>query len=311
MRRGLPFVAGLAAALLVAPAAWADDDLADYLEGAAAAEFHGSGIVLCTWDGDSAGTTYEVTRSGGMSMVHGAGGELMAAGGTTATRSGADWYGLEVEEWSAWALSDRYRITDPEPTTRLGRSAVAVTVMEGPTERARMIIDEESTVPLVTEILDGEDGVFRVAVLVEFSPGPQPMPSDMPEMHEQTMVTRGPAPDRLGIEVAGYRRADTYRGEEGTLHAFYTDGLFSFSLFETERTRRLGAFEEATRFEVGGHTYRRIVAPSEVWVQWNAPDYSYVLVGDLPPDHIAAVLTELPEPGEPGFWIRLWRRLFG
>ncbi len=311
MRRALPLLVILALTVAATPAAAADDDLAGYLEGAAAAEFHGSGIVLCTWGSDSAGTTYEVTRSSGMSMVHGAGGDLMVAGGTTASRTGADWYGLEVEEWTAWALSDRYRLTDPEPVTRLGRSAVAVTVMEGPVERARMVIDDESTVPLVTEILDGRGNAFRVAVLIDFTPGPQPMPSDMPEMHEQMMVTRTPAPDHLGTEVAGYRRADTYRGDEGTLQAFYTDGLFSFSLFETKRTSRMGAFETATTFEVNGHTYRRIVAPSEVWVQWNAPDHSYVLVGDLPPDHIAAVLTELPEPGDPGFWVRLWRRLFG
>jgi hypothetical protein len=312
MRRLTVVLIGIAAMLLTAiPIAIADDDLADYLQDAADAPFHGMGVVVCTWGTESAGATYEVTRSDGMSMVHGPNGELMAIGATTATRSGADWYGLEVEEWAAWSLSDRYRLSEPQPTFRLGRRAVAVTVMEGEIRRANLIIDEESTVPLITEILDGDGNVFRMAVLIDFAPGPQPMPDDMPEMHEMTMVARAPAPGRIPTDLAGYARADTYRGEEGTLQAFYTDGLFSFSLFETERTRRLGAFEDASRFVVAGNEYRRIVTPSEVWVQWNAPDYSYVLVGDLPPDHIAEVLQELPAPGDRGFWVRLWRRLFG
>lgn len=311
MRRLIGPLLGLLLVFEAAPVALADDDLADYLEHAAGAEYHGEGIVLCTWAGESAGATYEVTRSGGMSMVHGAGIELMAAGNAMATRSGTDWYGLEVEEWTAGDLSDRYRVAASEPVTRLGRPALAVTITEGANVRARMVLDEESTVPLVTEILDGDGKVFRLALLFDFAPGPQPMPAEMPELYHRTMVTRTEAPDRLSATVAGYVRADTYRGEEGMLQAFYTDGLFSFSLFETRRTRTPGAFERAALLDLGGREYRLIVAPSELWVQWSAPDHTYVLVGDLPPDHLTAVLGELPQPGEPGFWVRLWRRLFG
>jgi hypothetical protein len=54
-----------------------------------------------------------------------------------------------------------------------------------------------------------------------------------------------------------------------------------------------------------------VVTPSQVWVFWNAPDRSYVLVGDLPPDHLVTALGGLPQPGERGLMVRLWRRLFG
>ena len=57
--------------------------------------------------------------------------------------------------------------------------------------------------------------------------------------------------------------------------------------------------------------YRRVVTPTSLWVHWDAPDHSYVLVGDLPPDHLTEVLAELPEPGRRNVLVRLWRRLFG
>ena len=41
------------------------------------------------------------------------------------------------------------------------------------------------------------------------------------------------------------------------------------------------------------------------------PDNSYVLVGDLPPDHLADVLQTLPRPGDRSIFVKLWRRLFG
>ena len=81
------------------------------------------------------------------------------------------------------------------------------------------------------------------------------------------------------------------------------------------RTARRGErppeFDGATELEVDGRTYRRMVTPTSLWVHWNAPDRSYVLVGDLPPDHLLEVLERLPAPGERGLLVRLWRRLFG
>ncbi len=290
-------------------AARADDDLEGMLESAAEADFYGVGVVMSTWDGDSAATTYEVTRSDGMSMVHGPSGDFMLSSGLSASRSGADWYALEVAEWSAWSLSDRYSLGEQISTTRLGRAATEVMVMEGDLARARLVIDDISTVPLLTEILDSAGNVFRLAVMIEFDSEPAAM--DVPgDFHEREMLMSAAPSNRLPAEVFGYRRVDSYASGDGT-QTFYSDGLFSFSVFESKRGTRPEAFDAATRFEVVGEKYRRIVTPSNVWVHWDAPNHSYVLVGDLPPDHILAVLQELPEPGNRGFLVRLWRRLFG
>ncbi len=287
----------------------ADEDLEGMLESAAEADFYGVGVVMCSWDGDSAATTYEVTRSHGMSMVHGPDGDFMLAGGLSASRSGADWYALEVGEWSAWSLSERYSLGEPKSTSRLGRSASEVMVMEGDMARARLIIDDVSTVPLLTEILDAEGEVFRLAVMIDFDAEPpaMAMPDDF---HEREMLMPAAPTERLPGSVFGYRMLDSYGADDG-VQVFYSDGLFSFSVFESNRGSRPKDFESATPFKVGEAQYLRIVTPSNVWVQWDAPDHSYVLVGDLPPDHIVAVLEGLPAPGQRGFFVRLWRRLFG
>lgn len=303
----------LAAAVLVCIplTAGAGDSLEDLLENTGEGEFRGVGVVMCTWGRDSAAATYEVERSRGMSMVHGPDRDLMLSGSLVAVGSGAEWYALEVAEWSSWALSDRYTLGQPKPTTRLGRAATQVVILEDGRPRARLVIDDESTIPLVTEILDGEGRVFRMASLVEFAVGPGPEHREMPdEYRHRTVMESATAASRLPRDTAGYRLVDAYEAPGGT-QSYYSDGLFSFSVFEARRGQTPAEFERATRFGIDGAVYRRVVTPTNVWVHWNSPDNSYVLVGDLPPDHLIAVLRTLPEPGDPALFVRLWRRLFG
>ncbi|MCJ7726331.1 MAG: hypothetical protein MUP76_08105 [Acidimicrobiia bacterium] len=298
-------------AMSIPAVATADDDVAGMLEEASEADFHGSGVLMCTWGSDSAAATYEVTRSAGMSMVEGPSGSLMSADGVSATRSGSDWYGTEVEEWAAWAVHTRYSLGETVATTRLGRPAFEVTILENGLPRIRLILDAESTVPLSTEILDGDGRVFRMAVLITFDPGTQDMPDEMPPMETMETIHPMASSGSLPAAVNGYVRADVYDAGSGAVQAFYTDGVFSFSVFEAKRSGRPEAFERATEFEAGGDRYRRIITPTSTWVHWDAPDRSYVLVGDLPPDHLLRVLEDFPAPGNRSFFVRLWRNLFG
>jgi len=293
-------------------AAAADESLEDLMQNAGAGEFHAVGVVMCSWGSDSAAATYEVVRTQGMSMVQGPGRDLMLSGSLVAVGSDAVWYALEVSEWSSWSLSDRYSLSEAVPTSRLGRSATAVTILENGSPRARLVIDDESTIPLVTEILDGDGRVFRLASLVEFEPGVGDDHAAMPEdLGSRNVMRRAAAGATLPETAAGYRRADTYGAPGGSLQAYYTDGLFSFSVFESKRGPMPREFAGATVFRVGDGAYRRLITPTNVWVHWSSPDQSYVLVGDLPPDHLVGVLAELPDPGDRALFVRLWRRLFG
>lgn len=307
-------LATLAVALLltsIPTAALADDDVAEMMEEASEAEFHGSGIMMCSWGVDSAATTYDITRSAGMSMIEGPGGAMLSHDGVAAVRSGSDWYGTEIEAWAAWSVSDRYTLGDSIETSRLGRPALLMTVLQDGEPRIRMILDAESRVPLSTEILDGDGTVFRMAALVTFEPGTSDMPDDMPEMEVMGTVHPMVGSTSLPASVAGYQRADVYDAGGGAIQVFYTDGIFSFSVFEAKRGQRPTAFDHATEFESGGSRFRRIITPTNTWVHWDAPDRSYVLVGDLPPDHLMAVLEDLPAPGNRGLLVRWWRALFG
>ncbi len=309
--------AGIVAAVLIVGSspALADEALEEMLESAGSADFTASGIVACTWGEDSAAASYEVSRHGGMVMVSGGGMDLMLGGGVVATRSGTDWYGLGMDAWSDWILSDRYSLDQPSEVLRLGRPAREMLVHELAEPRARVIVDAETGVPLLVEILDGGGAVYRMAALVDFTPAEAaPAAATVPGMDGMTQrrsIGGRASPGELPPTAAWYRLVDTYSGPADTVHAFYTDGLFSFSVFESRRGPTPEAFRDATAFAVAGETYRRIVAPSQVWVQWHAPDRTYVLVGDLPPDHVEDVLSDLPEPGERSILVRLWRRLFG
>ncbi|MDP2622653.1 MAG: hypothetical protein Q8Q29_02510 [Actinomycetota bacterium] len=312
MRRRFLVVLIATTALGLPVVAAADESLEELMENAGAGEFHAVGIVMCAWGDQSAAATYEVVRSRGMSMVHVPGRDLVLSRSLVAVGSGADWYALEVAEWSSWTLSERYTLGDAVATSRLGRAATAVTVLEDGRPRARLVIDDESTIPLVTEILDGEGRVFRLASLVEFEPGTGEGHPEMPQdFGRRSVMERATATARLPETAAGYRRADSYEAPGGALQSYYTDGLFSFSVFESRRGPMPNEFTQASEFEIDGEAYRRLVTPTNIWVHWSSPDRSYVLVGDLPPDHLLAVLADLPEPGDRAIFVQLWRRLFG
>ena len=312
MRARAAAVAALAPVLAALPAAaLADGAVAEMLEETGEAEFRGSGIVMCSWDGDSAATANEVTRSGGMSMVEGPGGATMSYGTVAAVRSGSGWTGTDVEQSAEWAVGDRYTLGEARDTVRLGRPAVMVTILDEGSPRVRMILDAATRVPLGTEVLDGEGGVYRMSALVTFDAGAQARPDEMPERDDMGMAHSTAAAASLPESAHGYLRADVYEAGPGTVQAFYTDGLFSFSVFESPRGKRPDVFASATEIRLDGHRYRRVITPTAVWVHWDAPDRSYVLIGDLPPDHLLAVLDRFPEPGERGFLVRLWRILFG
>jgi hypothetical protein len=297
---------------LSAGTALADDALEQLMEDAGVADFAGRGIVLCTWGADSAAATYSVTRTRGMSVVSGAGADLMTTGGIAAFRSGAGWSTVEVGEWSPWALDDRYTLAAPEPAERFGRSAEQVTVLEDGRPRATVVFDGATGVPLLTEILDGDGKQFRVAAMIEFGVDAAGRSGgEMPQTERRRSVWASSVAGDLPERAAWYRRVDLYAGPEGVVHAYYTDGLFSFSVFESDRGPTPEPFKSASEFEAAGHRYLGITEPLSLWVQWHAPDRSYVLVGDLPPDHLDAVLADLPAPGERSPLVRLWRWLFG
>ncbi len=299
----------VALGILVAGPARAGDDLDEYLERAAEAEFSGTQIVISQWNGESAAGLYEVSQADGVTQIERNGGMAMLMGdGKVRSATGSS--EVYVSEWSEWRLADRYTTAAPEATVRLGRPAQSLSVFENGRLRFLMVFDSETGAPLLSEVFDSGGNPFRVAVMMDFTPGPGALRRSFVAAVPSEEMPRVDGID-LPASAAGYWRADVYAGPAKTKHAFYTDGLFSFSVFEVPGRSDAGSFADGSKFRRGGHTYRSLLNPGAVQLFWNTPNASYVLIGDLPPDHLESVLDELPRPGEPNVLVRVWRGLFG
>ncbi|NNK90995.1 MAG: hypothetical protein HKO87_01060, partial [Acidimicrobiia bacterium] len=299
MRRLAALIA-LAVALVVLPAAGAfADELADYLEAAEQADYSGRQLVVTIVEGSTTAEIYDVDHGGGVMMVDD---DTIVGAGSVRDES----VGVEVSEWNSDTMGPRYSTADPTPVMRLGRDAVQIDVFEDELLRARMVFDTESSAPMMTQVFDGSGQVFRWSSMLDFSPTASPTMKTMGRDAEVEILMTSATVD-LPQSAAGYLRQDAYVGPNDGVHAFYSDGLFSFSVFDLSGDVDVDEFDTAPRFEANGYEYHRLVTPSDMWVKWERGDHTYLLVGDLPPDHLEDVLTELPRPQGLNFFQRMWK----
>lgn len=308
MKRAL-FVGSLVGGWLVLSTAGAiaSDGLDEYLNRASESEFSGRQVVSCSVDNNGSTGTYDVVQVAGTTMIHSGPLGAMFAGGKMGDDRG--WSPQLIDEWADWRISDRYTLAGPLESSFLGREAVELRILEDDRTRSRVLLDEETSAPLFSEVYDGDGDVFCMAAMLQFSTD-----IDMPSFPEpaggyQTVETG--IETELPETVFGYWRADTYLAVEGTVQAFYTDGLFSFSVFEAKATAKTGDLEKADKVELANKTYRRVILPGETRLLWRTASQTYILLGDLPPDHLEAVLIELPRPARANVMVRVWRSLFG
>lgn len=283
------------------------EDLEDYLAEAGSAEYSGRRIVVTNWEGTSTVGVYEFAHAGGVALIDDGTGEAMVGAGRMSNAGG----GVILPEWSAATLADRYTTEDALAVTRLGRDAHVISVREDGAVRATIVFDDTTGAPLATEVYDGEGRLFRYTAMLDFDPSPVLVYSEMATTGYAYDVMTPDTEGALPAEVGDYVRADAYSGPDDARHTFYTDGLFSFSVFEIGGETTPSRFDDAADLDVNGASYALIVEPTDVWVSWSASGTTYVLVGDLPPDQLAEVLEDLPRPSRPGIFRRLWRGLFG
>lgn len=292
--------------LAVGPAA--ATDLTDYLRDADEAVYSGRKIVITVWDGDAEYAILDIQHAMGVTVVDRYGGDVVVGAGKMRSVSGDG--AIQFVAWTEEALSSRYTVRPAASRpVHVGRDTIVVDVLEEGTTRTRFMFDADTHAPLVTEVFDGSGKLFRYSSMVEFSVGVPDMPSsrgDATPYDVAIPVSDHPFPDAAGE----YRFVDAYGAPDDTVQGFYSDGLFSFSLFEIEGRADIDAMVDGSPFTVGDSEYTIVVAPTESWVLWNAESSTYVLVGDLPPDHLEKVLVDLPAPIRWNWLQRLWHRLF-
>lgn len=308
MRR-IRVAAALSALLVVASVAPAlADEFGDLMESAAEADFSGRQIVATFLDGETAFEIIEVEHAGSMMMTGSEGHESMIGSGKL---SGGDGGAIAVSSWNSSQMSDRYEVGSSSPVRRLAREATAVEISEDGMVRMRLVFDEATGAPLVTEVFDGRGNLFRLSSMIEIDKIPDTLYGAQGHYTDEFEVLVPTNRHSLPGEAAGYNLADAYTGPTDSVQGFYSDGLFSFSLFLVKGSADSQRFSDAGTVELDGLKYRRLVNPGEIWVTWRANGDTYVLVGDLPPDHLEEVLDELPKPGRKNLLGRLWSGLFG
>jgi hypothetical protein len=301
---------GLVAAFVIASVGPAlADDLDDYLADAGEAVYSGRRVVGTTWDGFESIGIVDIQHLGGMATV-GSGSSYATIGGGRMHLDGPTGAALSFIGATHFDLDGRYAVSQGGTTEHLGRSAYVLEVTEAGFVRMRMIVDESTSAPLATEVYSRDGTVFRYSSMIEFSVSVDPEMALMDERSYEMMLPMDQA--GLPVDAAGYQLVDVYSGPQGANQAFYTDGLFSFSVFTTNgRVNWEAAIDDELPYTVDGNSYWRVINPATLWVMWNAPGTTIALVGDLPPDHLEEVLADLPRPGRHGWMQRMWNRLFG
>ncbi len=189
----------------------------------------------------------------------------------------------------------------------LGRSSTSYRLVRDGSTRAELMFDDESGALVATTTFTGDGEVYCNWRFISFDPtdpGDESPSPESPEELELSPWADAPLPET----VAGFVLLDLYEDDEGFRFAYYSDGFFSFAVFETPSIVRLG---DAETVAFGEATYLRSFAPGQATYVWEARNGGMALVGDLPPDLHEAVLEALPVPEDRGLLQRVWRTLFG
>jgi hypothetical protein len=134
------------------------------------------------------------------------------------------------------------------------------------------------------------------------------VPADAPRA-PLTSATRQPrpiesvgAPFRAPNSVGdGFRLAGRYRDAAGTVHLFYSDGLFGVSVFEQKGELDWRALPAGETRTVAGHDVRQYRTPAGVVTVWESDDVVYTAVTDAPADQVDDLLGDFGPSGSPSF----------
>ena len=305
MRRLVSLVAVLTL-LPVAPAFATELD--EILERTRAAEYSAEQIISCSTPYGAQDAFVRLVQADGELTVSSnaiEGAEVSAGAGLwTLTRPDGLVTGAAVE--GAQSLEgDLYDVSDASRIRFLGRDAEAYRLERDGELRAELVVDTETGALVQAVTFTGDGEVYCTRRFVSIDGTPQELASKQPvEISPTEQIQNSMLPE----SVAGFVRLDHYEDEDGFTFAYYSDGFFSFALFETPASVDVPGGSEV-EFESGAYT--RAFNAGQVSYAWDTRSGGMALIGDLPPDLHEGVLSEMPSPDDPGLLRRWWRSLFG
>lgn len=300
MRRFAIFVILVAASILSAVPAFASDDFAPYFEEQAAAEFSGEETIVCHTPDGVVSELSLVRQADGVRVVE----DSEGAVGVTRVSVGED-----------WVLGEQYRVGVSGRDRFLSRNVDVVEVFEGDLVRVVLFFDQSTGALLASDVNNADGSSYCSSRFLSFDPA-------APAIERELLAGMTAAPGAgtqhevdasvLPAEVAGFTRMEASDGPaDGVTNAYYADGLFSFTLFVSEKAIEVPELAEAPEVELASGKYTRQFYPGRVIFAWQTRAGGFVLVGDLPLDLQDEVLEALPAPGQANFFVRFWRGLFG
>jgi len=301
----------LVVALMMLPATSAfATELDELLTQSREATYSAEQIIACSTPEGARDAVVRITQTGGELKVSSSltgDVEVAAGSGTWSLRRGGGLVAEATVDEGKGKSEPLYSVEEQEAVDYLGRAAMSYLLIRDGSPRAELVFDDETgaLVNVVTYTIDGD--VYCERRFVSLDPDVEVSAEDTTEdLHSvaPSVLAESSLPD----VVAGFERLDQYEDQDGVRFAYYSDGFFSFALFETPRTI---ALPDAATASFGSGEYRRVFTAGQVTYVWETRAGGAALVGDLPPDLHEAVLAEMPRPYDPGFFRRWWRSLFG
>lgn len=284
-------------------------DLDDVLTDAQDSTYTASRLIVSVWGGQTQVIKELVEHADGMEMVRRDAGWSMAGNGKYASM-GETPAGVAFLTKQTSVPSTRYTIHERAKVDHMSRPCRIVDVMEGDILRASLVVDDRSGALLIQEQFGGSGDLFRRTTLADFRAyRTYEAPMEEAEVPMEVVMPEDPA--LLPEDAAGYALVDAFSAPGGSEQGYFSDGLFRFSLFVLNGRTVVTGFEEPMTFVTGEGVYDMVATAQAVWLHWRDGENNYVLVGDVPPDHLRDILADLPAPDSDGMWGRWWQRLFG
>jgi sigma-E factor negative regulatory protein RseB len=282
----------------------------------AAQEQDFSGVLEVTWSDSRGEHSSEVfVRSANGVLALGDRPRVIVDGARRFVQGPDGWLAVWSQETAPDVppASDKWLLSVRDGPTVAGRSTreVDATDRNGDRVRERLYLDESTSLLLRREQLDargrtvravgftsiGEPaGAFIGALPGEAPSAPARSTSRLPRvLREVTAPFRAP-----GTAGDRFRLAGRYDEDHGTLHLFYSDGLFSVSVFEQEGDLDpAGLPAGAESRTVDGRDVRQYRTPGGIVMVWQSGDVVYTTVSDAPVDEIDRVVANFGPSGSP------------
>lgn len=232
--------------------------------------------------------------------------EVFAGAGGWSLRRGDGVISSAAVESLGHTATPVYEVERVGPVIFLDRAAMRYRLDRDGVQRAELIFDLETGALVGSMSFNADGSAYCRRRFVSFTPGaPEQSPAGLAAPTDVQPVDTG-----LGLPetVAGFQRLDQYRDDSGLRFTYFSDGFFSFAVFEA---RSEVVLPGGVLARVGDAIYHRVSSPGQVTYVWETESGVMALVGDMPTDLQESVLTELPPPSDPGFLRRVWRTLFG